>query len=79
MAKNIYPKQKTARSSVVDCPTCVMFFHTEQEMVNHFVREHEELTEKIIKVFDNVEDFGYFISQIKSKLNNLKTERWYNS
>lgn len=67
-------------SKMYFCPYCGEVFSSERALSKHLSSySHREYTEKLIELFDNLEDFGYFISCLKSDLDNQKTEEWYNS
>lgn len=66
------------------CPHCgkvfVKDFGNEKEFIEHLTEySHRDFTDRLIDLFDNIDDFGYLISCLKNKLDNKKTEEWYNS
>jgi hypothetical protein len=78
-AKLLINRNKTQHKNGLKCPLCEQSINNDRELTKHLVNDHQELIEKVIKLYNSSPDFDYLISCLRCDLDNKLTEQWYNS
>ena len=77
----IKPATRRNENQVIACPICGEHIEITESgsYYQHIVKSHEDLTERVIKLFDGVEDIGYELSMLKCEKDKIESDRYWRS
>jgi len=77
----IKPVTRRNDNPVIACPICGEHIEITESgsYYQHIVKSHEDLTERVIKLFDGVEDIGYELSMLKCEKDKIESDRYWRS
>ena len=78
-AKLLINRNKSQYKHGLKCPLCEQSINNDKQLSQHMVKDHQELIEKIIKLYNTSPDFDHLISCLRQDLDNRLTEMYYNS